>query len=250
MENRTNLQKRLFSLQDKTYQEFQCKLIPGIEKETIIGVRTPELRKIAKEMQKNGEWKTFLTETPHLYFEENNLHAYLLSEMKDVEEVMRGIEDFLPFINNWATCDSLSPRILKDHSNDIYEKAYKWIQDEKIYTVRFGVGIFMKYFLEDNFRPEIVESIIRITSEEYYINMMCAWYMATALAKQYEAVWPYFKKIPEKNSMLSEKEKGQMNATVYRMAVQKALESNRIKEEVKEQLKRLRQKAKSARSNA
>ncbi len=223
------IRKRLFSLQDEPYREFQVKLIPSIRPETMIGVRTPALRKLAKEFSKHSEIDEFLQELPHQYFDENQLHAFLISEIKAFDKCMEQTETFLPFINNWATCDQLSPKVFKKHRQDLLPHIRVWIKSKETYTVRFGIGMLMQHFLDEDFDPACPELVSKIRSEEYYINMMIAWYFATALAKQYDAVLPYI-------------EQKKLAPWTHNKAIQKARESYRVTQEQKDYLKSLKVK--------
>ena len=224
------IKQRLFSLQDEPYRDFQVKLIPTIDPKTMIGVRTPALRKLAKELSKDPDITEFLTSLPHEYFDENQLHAFLISEIKDYKKCIAQTEKFLPFINNWATCDQLSPKVFKKHKQELLSHIQTWIRSEETYTVRFGIGMLMEHFLDDDFDPEYLELVAGIRSEEYYINMMIAWYFATALAKQYDAVLPYL-------------EQKKLAPWTHNKAIQKARESYRVSAEQKEYLKSLKIKS-------
>ncbi len=221
------IRKRLFFLQDEPYKTFQAKLIPTIRPETIIGVRTPALRKLAKELSKDPDNIVFLEDLPHRYFDENQLHAFLISEIKEFEKCLEQTETFLPFINNWATCDQLSPKVFKKHRQELPAHIHTWIRSEDTYTVRFGIGMLMQHFLDEDFDPAYPELVARIRSEEYYINMMIAWYFATALAKQYDAILPYI-------------EQKRLAPWTHNKAIQKARESYRVLAEQKEYLKGLK----------
>jgi len=223
----SSLQKKLFEMQDEKYRIFQCRLMPTVPEEKVIGIRTPILRSFAKEFSKKPEAEDFLKQLPHDYYEENNLHSFLVAGIKDYDRVIAETERFLPHIDNWATCDSFSPGIFKKRKEDLYEKIKIWIEDSRTYTVRFAVGLLMEHYLEEDFQPETLQMVADVHSDEYYINMMCAWYMATALAKQGEAALPYFREC-------------HMQREVFLMAVQKAVESYRIDGEVKMQLKKFR----------
>lgn len=222
-----DIQKRLFSLQDKTYGEFQAKLIPTVNKDRIIGVRTPELRRLAKEFYRQGNTEDFLADVPHRYFEENQLHAFIISEIKDYNTCVNEVSRFLPYIDNWATCDQLSPKVFKKHKEELLVKIKEWIKDGKTYTVRFAIKMLMDHFAEEDFKQEYPLAVASVKSEEYYVNMMRAWYFATLLAKQYEAVIPLIE-----NKILDKR--------THNTAIQKSLESYRIKDEQKEYLKGLK----------
>lgn len=223
--NSEELRNRLFSAQDIKYREFQQKLIPNILPESIIGVRTPELRKLAKEM--SGDAAEFLTEMPHRYFEENQVHSFIIAGLKDFGNCIELLEDFLPYVDNWATCDQMSVKLFKKHTGELLEYIKNWISSGRTYTVRYGVGCLMNFYLDDEFRTEYLEMAAKIRSEEYYVNMMIAWYFATALAKQYDAALPFIE-----NHRLSE--------WTHRKAIQKAIESYRITDEQKAYLRTLK----------
>ena len=219
--------ERLMELQDTGYRDMQKKIIPTVDPDSIIGVRTPALRALAKEMLKSGDYKSFLNELPHKYFEENQLHAFILSGMKDFDECMDELEKFLPFVDNWATCDQMSPKIFKKHKDELLKHIKVWIKSDKTYTVRFGVGMLMEHFLDDDFDLKYPEMAARIRSDEYYVNMMIAWYFATALAKQYESIIPFI-------------EQKRLAPWKHNKAIQKSVESYRITDEQKAYLKSLK----------
>ena len=219
----------LFSLQDTAYRDFQGKLIPGLGAETMIGVRTPELRKLAKELAKREDIRDFLKDLPHGYFDENQVHAFILSEEKDFEKCMDELELFLPYVDNWATCDQMSPKVFRKNKKDLLTAIKRWIESDQTYTVRFAIKMLMEHFLDEDFDPIYPEMVATVRSEEYYIRMMIAWYFATALAKRYDAVLPYLKQ--EK-----------LDVWTHNKAIQKAVESYRITEEQKIYLKSLKRK--------
>jgi 3-methyladenine DNA glycosylase AlkD len=225
--NKTDLLRKLHELQDMKYRDMQIKIIPSVEPGSVIGVRTPELRTMAKEILRSGDYREFLDELPHEYFEENQLHAFIISGMKDYDACMEELEKFLPYVDNWATCDQMSPKIFKKHKGALLEHIIGWIGSAKAYTVRFGVGMLMEHFLDDDFDPVYPEMVAGLRSEEYYVNMMIAWYFATALAKQYEDVLPYI-------------ENKKLDIWTHNKAIQKSVESFRIKPEQKEYLKSLK----------
>ena len=225
--NITDLQRKLYDLQDLKYREMQIKIIPTINPESIIGVRTPELKTMAKEILKAGDYKDYLEELPHEFFEENQLQAFIISGMKDYDECMEELERFLPYVDNWATCDQMSPKIFKKYKEELLERIKEWINSEKTYTVRFGVGMLMEHFLDDDYDPKYPEMVAGVRSEEYYVNMMIAWYFATALAKQYESVLPFI-------------EENRLDDWTHNKAIQKSVESRRISEEQKVYLKSLK----------
>ncbi len=225
-----NYLDELFLLQDIKYRDFMAKLAPNLPKEVFIGVRTPALKKLAKDIKKSGEESTILEQLPHRYFEENQLHAFLISMEKDFDKALELTEEFLPYIDNWATCDQLSPKVFGKHLSEVRSASYGWMASSHPYTIRFGIENFMRYFLDDAFAPEYPEAISKIRSEEYYVNMMIAWYFATALAKQYTAVLP----------MLEERK---LDPWVHNKTIQKAVESYRVTKEHKEYLKTLKWKS-------
>lgn len=220
------IQKLLFEQQDQTYQAFQSKLIPEIAPETVIGVRTPILRKMAKEFEASQR-DEFLSELPHTYFEENQLHGFILSELKSFEECVDKLEKFLPYVDNWATCDQTSPKVFKKNKEKLLRYIQKWLKSSHIYTVRFGIGMLMQHFLEEDFQPEYLQMVTSVYSEEYYINMEIAWYMATALAKQWDAAIPYL-------------EESVMEKWTHNKTISKAVDSYRITKEQKDYLRTLR----------
>ena len=223
----TEIQKRLFELQDEKYRDFQVKLLPTTDSATVIGVRTPELRKLAKELSKKDDIDGFLTALPHDYFDENQLHAFILSGMKDYAECMTKVCRFLPFIDNWATCDQLSPKVFGKNRDNLLVHINEWLQSAEIYTVRFAAGMLMQYFLDDDFDISYPQMVADIESDEYYVNMMRAWYFATALAKQYDSVIPFI-------------EKKRLDKWTHNKTIQKSVESYRITPEQKEYLRSLK----------
>lgn len=220
----------LFKLCDAEYKEFHSKLMPNINKENIIGIRVPVLRKYAKELFKSGEYKGFLNELPHRYYEENNLHAFLIEQLGDIDEVICETERFLPYIDNWATCDCFMPAVYKKHKPKTLCAAKQWIKSDRTFAVRYGIGILMKLFLDGDYKKEYLELVAEIKSEEYYVNMMIAWYFATALAKQ-------------RGDALEVLENRRLSTWVHNRAIQKAVESRRISEETKAYLKSLKEVA-------
>ena len=225
--NKADLHRKLYDLQDLKYRDMQIKIIPTVEPESVIGVRTPELKSIAKDILKDGNYKGFLEELPHRYFEENQLHAFIISGIKDLNECMEDLETFLPYVDNWATCDQMSPKIFRKHKDVLFSHIKEWVNSEKTYTVRFGVGMLMEHFLDDDFDPLYPELVTKLRSEVYYVNMMIAWYFATALAKQYESILPFI-------------EEKRLDDWTHNKAIQKSLESRRITEEQKLYLKSLK----------
>lgn len=222
----TEIQKRLFELRDEKYAEFQLKLTPGITKESVVGVRVPILRKFAKELIKDSAHKSFLSELPHKYYDENMLHGLLVSEIKDYDACVAELERFLPYVDNWAVCDIMSPKALAKRKDELIVKIREWSKSERVYTCRFGLETLMTYFLDKDFKPEYLEIPAKIESGEYYINMMIAWFFATALAKQWDAAIPYIE-----NRRLSE--------WTHKKTIRKAIESFRITDEQKAYLRTL-----------
>lgn len=222
-----DIRQALFGMQDTKYRDFQVKLIPGSDPETMIGVRTPDLRSYAKELLKRGDVSEFLSDLPHRYFDENQLHAFILSDMKDYETCVREVERFLPYVDNWATCDQMSPKVFKKHKTELLEHVKLWLDSDKTYTVRFGVGMLMEHFLDGDFEISYPEMVCQIKSQEYYVNMMRAWYFATALTKQYESAIVFI-------------ENKKLDVWTHNKAIQKALESYRVTPEHKEYLRGLK----------
>ena len=223
----------LRKLKDENYRAFHAKLIPEIPYETIIGVRTPALRSYAKQVAKLPEAETFIQELPHTYYEENNLHGALLSLLyrKDIEEFLEQLERFLPYVDNWATCDMLSPKIFKKFLPRVYEKVIEWLKSDHTYTVRFGIVTLLGYYLDDAFEPEMLDLVASVKSEEYYIKMAVAWYFSIALVKQYDITIPYI-------------EKQVLEPWTHNKSIQKAIESRRISTEKKQYLRGLKVKVK------
>ena len=218
------LQEQLFSLQDPVYRQMQCRIIPNLSADTIIGVRTPALRRLASGMK---DAEAFLSELPHAYFEENQIHAFVLERIRDYDEAVSKINHFLPYVDNWATCDQLRPKVFSAHREELITIIPEWLSSDHPYTVRFGIGMLMCHYLDKDFRPEYLQWVCQIRREEYYVQMMAAWYFATALAKQYDATLPYIleKKLP---------------VWVHNKTIQKATESYRIAPRQKELLKQYR----------
>ena len=219
--------KSLYALQDTVYRDFNSKLIPNVSLDNFIGVRTPVLRKMAKDMLKSGVYKDFILSLPHQYFEENQLHAFILSNLKDYDITVKEVDKFLPYVDNWATCDQMSPCAFRKNQDALLKYVVKWIKSKNAFAVRFGVLCLMRYFLDDNFDARYINMVANIKSKEYYVNMMRSWYFATAVAKQFDTVLPYF-------------QKGKIDEWTRLRAIQKAIESYRVSDEHKEQLRALR----------
>ena len=215
-------------MQDSKYKDFHCRLIPTVDPDTVIGVRTPQLKAYAKSL-KNADVSDFLTDLPHKYYDENNLHGFLIMNIKSYDESLAAIKSFLPYVDNWATCDLLRPVTFKRHRPELLEEIKIWLRSEHTYTVRFGLEMLMLHFLDEDFKPEYLQWAAEICSDEYYVNMMVAWYFATALAKQWEETVPYI-------------EDRRLTPWVHNKSVQKAVESYRITAEQKAYLKTLKRK--------
>lgn len=221
------MKEKLIKLKDEKYKEFQSKLVPNINKDTIIGIRTPELRNIAKEIFNNDEKEVFLNDLPHEYYEENLIHFFILSMIKDFDECIKKVEKFLPYVDCWPVSDQASPKVFKKHHDKLLPYVKKWIKSKHIYTSRFGIRILMNEYLGEDFKPEYLELVASVKSDEYYLKMMVAWYFATALAKKYEETIPYF-------------EEKRLDDWIHKKAIQKACESFRVSDSHKEYLKSLR----------
>ena len=221
------IREELHKHQDLKYRDLQIKILPSVKPEAIIGVRTPELRKYAKQLSKREDIQEFLDDLPHKFFDEDQLHAFILSEMKDYEKCIGQLEIFLPHVNNWATTDQMSPKVFKKHRAELLKYINKWIKSKKPYTIRYGIGMLMEHFLEEDFDIKYPETVASVRSEEYYVNMMIAWYFATALAKQYDAILPFI-------------ENRKLDVWTHNKAIQKSVESYRITPEQKAYLKTLK----------
>lgn len=221
------IRENLWKLQDTEYRDFHAKLIPTVDPENIIGVRTPEVRKLAKEVAKDPRIGDFLTQLPHRYYDENNVHAFVVEQIRDYQKCLAETERFLPYVDNWATCDMMAPKVFAKHREELLEPIRRWIASAETYTIRFGIGMLMRLYLDDAFRPEYPQWVAELRSQEYYVNMMRAWYFATALTKQYEAVISYM-------------EEQRLDAWTHNKAIQKACESLRVPAEQKQYLKSLK----------
>lgn len=219
--------KQLFKLQDVDYKAFQCKLMPSVDSDNVIGVRTPKLRAFAKELNGTDIAKDFLSSLPHKYYEENNLHAFLVEKIKDFNECISALDLFLPYVDNWATCDSMTPKVLKKDLDALLMQIKIWLRSDRVYTVRYAIKLLMNFYLDDEFDTEYLDMVASVHSNEYYINMMIAWYFATALAKQYDSSIIYI-------------EEKRLSPWVNNKAIQKACESFRVSDEHKNYLKTLK----------
>jgi 3-methyladenine DNA glycosylase AlkD len=222
-----NIEKELFKLQDKEYRKIQVNIINNIDPETIIGVRTPELRSLAKKMFKENSYEDFINDLPHKYFDENQLHAFIISEIKDYDKCLEEFNKFLPYVDNWATCDQPSPKTFIKNPDKLIKEIKKWIKSKETYTIRFGISMLMRVYLDGNFKPEYLEMVSKIRSKEYYVNMMIAWYFATALAKQYDSAISYI--VDNK-----------LDIWTHNKTIQKSIESYRVTDEHKEFLRSLK----------
>ena len=223
----TEIQKELFQLQDKEYRQFHSSLMPTIDPDLVIGVRTPELRKLAKRLGKEKDISIFLGTLPHTYYEENNLHAFIISEYKDYAACIEALDAFLPYVDNWATCDMMRPKVFNKHLNELPPQINIRISSGETYKIRFGIEMLMTFYLDESFSPEYPETVASVSSDEYYVIMMKAWYFATALAKQYNAVIPYI-------------EQNRLDKETHNKTIRKAVESYRITDEQKAYLRSLK----------
>jgi len=222
-----NIQKELFLMQDIPYGDFHSRLMPTVCREKIIGVRVPALRKFSKSIFGTAESEKFLTKLPHRYYEEDNVHAFLLEQIKDYDRAIEETEKFLPFIDNWATCDMFRPPVFKRNKDRLILKIHEWIESDRVYTVRYAIGLLLSFYLDEDYKKEYLELVCRVKSDEYYINMMIAWFFATALAKQYDDAILYLTQ-------------NRLDADVHNKTIRKAVESNRISTEKKNYLKTLK----------
>ena len=218
---------RLIVHKDDTYKEFQAKLVPNIPPETILGVRTPDLRRIAKELYESKDRDAFLSSLPHRYYEENLIHFFVLAKIKDFDLCVRSVNAFLPYVDCWPVSDQATPVSFKKNHKKLLPYIEKWIASEHLYTARFGIRMLMNEFLGDDFKTEYPDLVAAKKGEEYYLKMMIAWYFATALAKQYDAVLPYL-------------ETRRLDKWTHNKAIRKALESYRITPAQKAYLKSLK----------
>lgn len=219
--------EKLFELHDADYKNFHCKLVPDLNPDTVIGVRVPQLRKLAKYLFEKDDCEQFFCSLPHKFYEENSLHAFMICQIKDFDQCIMQLNRFLPYVDNWATCDSIKPLVFSKHKNLLLPYIFEWINSKHTYTVRFGIGMLMTHYLDDRFDAEFLQKVADIKTDEYYINMMIAWYFATALAKQYEITVKFL-------------EENELSEWIFNKTVQKAIESRRISDDKKEYLRTLR----------
>ena len=225
--NMKEIQDLLFAKQDIKYRDFQAPLFPNIDKERMIGVRTPDLKKLAKELFGSEMANKFIETLPHRYFDENQLHAFIISLIKDYETCLKEVDRFLPYIDNWGTCDQLSPNVFAKHKDELIVPIKKWLKSKHTYTIRFAIGMLMQHYLDESFKEEYMKMVASIKSEEYYVNMMIAWYFATALAKQWGSAIKYI-------------EDKCLDSWAHNKTIQKAVESYRISDDQKTYLKSLK----------
>ncbi|MGN0546844.1 MAG: DNA alkylation repair protein [Acutalibacteraceae bacterium] len=218
---------RLFELRDSDYLDFNSRLIPTVPKEKMIGVRTPELRRLAKEFSKTEFADAFLDSLPHNYYEENNIHAFMIENIRDYSECISRLNRFLPYVDNWATCDMMRPKVFKKHLPELLGSIGIWLASGETYTVRFGIEMLMTFYLDEHFSPEYPAMVAEVRSDEYYIKMMQAWYFATALAKQWDEAVKYI-------------EQNRLDEDTHNKAIRKAVESYRITDEQKAYLRGLK----------
>ena len=222
-----DLKQKLFELKDDKYKEFQEKLVPNIPKECIIGVRTPDLRNMAKEIYKSKTYESFLNDLPHKYYEENLVHIFIISMIKDFDKCVIELEKFLPYMDCWPVTDQATPKVFKKNHEKLQPYVKKWIKSEHVYTSRFGIRMLMNEYLDKDFKDEYLELVASIKSDDYYLKMMIAWYFATALAKRYDESIPFF-------------ENKKLDPWIHKKAIQKAIESFRVSDSHKEYLKKLK----------
>ncbi len=221
------LTDKLLKIKDNKYKEFQLKLVPNINKDSILGIRTPEMRKIAKEVYKSEDKNKFLDSLPHKYYEENLIHFFVISLIKDFDECIKRVEEFLPYVDCWPVSDQATPKSFKKNHKKLLPYIKKWIKSKHVYTARFGIRMLMNEYLGDDFKEEYLKLIASIKTNDYYLKMMIAWYFATALAKRYNETIPYL----ENNSL---------DEWVHKKTIQKAIESYRVSEEHKKYLSTLK----------
>ena len=224
--------EQLITMKDEVYKNFHGKLMPTINPDTILGVRVPLLRKFSNQLSKSfskEEIERFMSELPHRYYEENNIHAFLIEKINDYDECIAALDKFLPYVDNWATCDMMNPKIFKKNTHKLFDKIEEWMSSSHVYTIRFGIGMLMRFYLDDNFSTQYLDMVANIVSDEYYVNMMKAWFFATALAKQYEATLPYI-------------QQNRLDIWSHNKAIQKSIESFRVSKEHKEKLRSYKRK--------
>ena len=222
-----SITKLLFELRDEKYAQFQAKLTPSVDPKLFIGVRVPEVRKLAKTLKDNPEVEKYLKELPHKYYDENMLHGLLISEIKDFDMAIEETNRFLPYVDNWAVCDIMSPKVFKKHKEELIKYIKKWTKSKQTYTIRFGIEMLMSHYLDEDFKEEYLDIVAKVKSKEYYVNMMIAWYFATALAKKWDSTISYI-------------EENKLDKWVHNKTIQKAIESYRITDKQKDYLRTLK----------
>ncbi len=220
-----DIRRELLSNADDGYKNFSSSLMPTVAKDKVIGIRIPFLRKYAKTLTE-VETKGFISDLPHKYYEENNLHAFLIEKIGDFDQTIKALDEFLPYVDNWATCDSMNPKILGKNRGQLLPIIDRYISSEHTYTVRYGIGLLMRYFLGEGFKDEYAKRVAAINNEDYYVKMMQAWYFATALASNFEEILPF----------LTQKS---LSPWVHNKTISKAIESYRMDKDKKEFLKKL-----------
>ena len=221
------IRNELRKMADASYKDFQSKLVPTVDPETILGVRTPQLRNFAKQLMQDGRARSFINELPHRYYDENNLHAFIIAQIKDFASCVEAVDRFLPFVDNWATCDSLRPKCFGKNRGKLLPYIQCWLASTETYTIRFGIEMLMVHYLDDDFEPEYLKMVAKVDHQDYYVKMMIAWYFATALAKQWEESIKYL-------------ENRNLSGWVHNKTIQKAVESSRITAKQKGYLKKLK----------
>lgn len=224
-----NVKNNLFELRDCDYRDFQSKLIPNISPDRIIGIRTPALRAYAKNFAKTPEADIFMDTLPHVYLEEYAVHGFIVEQLKDFDEVIKRLDALLPYIDNWANCDQITPKVFKKYHSELIPHVMRWISSDFVYMKRFGIRMLMCFYLDEHFDPAYLKTVTEIRSDEYYLKMMVAWFFATALAKQFDAAAPYIAE-------------NKLDTWTHNKAIQKSIESYRITDEQKEFLRSLRRK--------
>jgi len=227
MQSKNFILGSLYTAADAVYRDFNSKIVPTVNVKKIIGVRTPVLRAMVRDMAKSGVYKDFVRDLPHKFFEENQLHAFIISGFRDFDLAIAAVDEFLPYVDNWATCDQMSPKVFAKNANKLLPYIKKWIKSKHVYTVRFAVLCLMRYYMDANFDEKYADMVLGIKTEEYYVNMMRAWYFATAAAKYFDRIYPYFEKL---------------DSWTRARAIQKAIESYRVAPEHKVKLRKARGK--------
>ena len=224
----TNIQNYLLSQKDEKYRDFTLPLIPNVDKDSFIGVRLPIIKKYAKQID-NKSKEEFLDSLPHKYHEENLLHAFILSNIKDYDEFIKQVDKFLPYVSNWSISDTICNKYLNKHKDKLIVEIYKWLKSDELYRVRYAVKCLMNYYLGEDFKEEHIDAVSKVKLDDYYVQMMIAWYLATGLAKNY-------------NDFIKAIENKKFTPFIHNKAIQKAIESYRVSDEHKEYLRSLKVK--------